>query len=79
MLSITEPDADRMMSPSRDPVYFQAPDYTHWTVHEVHDPLTATARALIFVSTAGFRRVRSYPSEWRALGAAELWALSWER
>jgi hypothetical protein len=68
-----------MTSPHRDPVHFQAPDYSHWTVHEVHDPLTSSARSLIFVSTGGFRRVRRYPDDWRSLDADALWALSWER
>ena len=65
--------------PSHDPVYFQAPDYTHWTVHEVHDPVTPGGRALLFVSSAGFRRVRSFPADWRRLSPPELWKLSWQR
>ena len=65
--------------PSHDPVYFQAPDYTHWTVHEVHDPVNPGGHSLLFVSSAGFRRVRSYPENWRTLPAAELWKLSWQR
>lgn len=65
--------------PSREPVYLQAPDYTHWTVHEVHDPAAPSGHSLLFVSTAGFRRVRNYPSTWRTLSAAELWKLSWQR
>ena len=51
----------------------------HIGLYRDHDTLTANARSLIFVSTAGFRRVRTYPADWRALGAAELWALSWQR
>lgn len=64
---------------SHDPVYFQAPDYTHWTVHEVHDPVTPGGRALLFVSSAGFRRVRAFPPDWRTLAPADLWKLSWQR
>jgi len=65
--------------PSHEPVYFQAPDYTHWTVHEVHDPVTPGGRSLLFVSSVGFRRVRSFPADWRTLSAADLWKLSWQR
>ncbi len=68
-----------MVTPGLEPVYFQAPDFTHWTVHEVSDPDTPSQRALIFVSSVGFRRVRRYPGHWRQLDAAGLWALSWER
>ena len=66
-------------SPAHGPLYFQAPDYTHWTVHEVRDPTTNGGRSLIFVSATGFRRVRDYPTGWRALSADDLWALSWQR
>jgi len=62
-----------------EPVYFQAPDYTHWTVHEVHDPIAPGSRALLFVSSAGFRRVRTFPENWRTLPSAELWKLSWQK
>jgi len=65
--------------PSHEPVYFQAPDYTHWTVHEVHDPVNPGGHSLLFVSSAGFRRVRSYPPQWRMLSPADLWKLSWQR
>jgi hypothetical protein len=68
-----------MSLPEPNPVHFVAPDYSSWTVHEVHDPAAERERSLIFVSTAGFRRVRSYPDDWRTLSAPELWALSWAR
>ena len=68
-----------MTPPGREPVYFQAPDFTHWTVHEVHDPHAPGGHSLIFVSSAGFRRVRGYPDGWRDLDAAALWELSWHR
>ena len=69
-----------MMSGSpADPVHFVSPDYTNWTVHEISDPHAPSGRSLIFVSPAGFRRVRVYPADWRELSASELWALSWER
>ena len=70
-----------MTPPMRDPVHFQAPapDFSHWTVHEVHDPAAPAERSLLFVSTAGFRRVRVYPADWRSLGPDGLWALSWQR
>ena len=66
---------------SHEPLYFQAPppDHSHWTVHEVHDPAAPGERSLIFVSSAGFRRVRVYPTHWRTLSAVELWELSWQR
>ena len=73
------PDASHpfRMPKSGEPVQFVAPDYSRWSVHEVHDPSTPTGRALLFVSTTGFRRVRSYPADWRTLTAAALWELSW--
>ena len=72
-------DAERMSPPIREPVHFQAPDFTHWTVHEVHDPATPREHSLIFVSPTGFRRVREYPADWRTLDADALWTLSWHR
>jgi hypothetical protein len=71
--------AERMTLPIRDTVHFQAPDYTHWTVHEVHTPTAPAERSLIFVSAGGFRRVLDYPADWRGLDAEALWALSWRR
>jgi hypothetical protein len=68
-----------MAPPTYDPVHFVAPDYSHWTVHEVRDPGAERGRSLIFVSPTGFRRVREYPEGWRALAADELWSLSWSR
>jgi hypothetical protein len=79
LAALHEPDARRMAVSAREPVYFQAPDYTHWTVHEVHDPAMPSARSLIFVSSSGFRRVRTYPDTWRQLSADALWELSWQR
>lgn len=61
------------------PVHFVAPDASYWSVHEIRDGAHDGARSLIFVSEAGFRRVRVYPPEWRDLSAADLWALSWHR
>lgn len=66
-----------MTDPS--PLHFVAPDATYWAVHEIRDGGQETVRSLIFVSEAGFRRVRSYPANWRDLSADELWALSWHR
>jgi hypothetical protein len=62
-----------------DPVHFVAPDHGRWTVHQVHDPSTASGASLIFASAAGFRRVRTFPEGWRSLSAAALWELSWQR
>lgn len=46
-----------------------------WRVREVR---FADARpSLIFESEVSFRRVRAYPPDWRQLGDAELYALSW--
>lgn len=66
-----------MIDPS--PLHFVAPDSTYWAVHEIRDDDHGSVRSLIFVSEAGFRRVRSYPANWRDLSPAELWALSWHR
>ena len=41
---------------------------------EAHPP-----RALLFVSTLGFRRVRAFPANWQELSPDELWTLSWKR
>ena len=68
-----------MSVPHTDPVHFVAPDYSNWTVHEVHDPGADHGRSLIFVSPTGFRRVRDFPPDWRQLDADRLWALSWAR
>lgn len=54
-----------------------APDMSRWSVHEISDG--TDGGALIFASEAGWRRVRSYPPQWRELSDAELWALSWRR
>ncbi len=59
-------------------VHFVAPDKSYWSVHETRDPRSPSGTALLFVSEAGFRRVRRYPAEWRTLSDGELWALSWE-
>lgn len=61
------------------PLYFVGPDNSYWSVHEIRDDAQGTQRALIFVSEAGFRRVRTYPADWRELDPAGLWALSWAR
>jgi hypothetical protein len=37
------------------------------------------ARCLVFMSESVFRRVWSYPADWRALAAAALEELSWRR
>ena len=60
-------------------VRFSDPDHAAWTVHEVHDPFASGGSSLIFASTAGFRRVRRFPADWRELSAEALWALSWQR
>jgi hypothetical protein len=79
LFALDDLGTSRMGGFSPEPVYFQAPDYTHWTVHEVRDPTASTGQALIFVSSAGFRRVRTYPPHWRSLSPSELWELSWQR
>jgi hypothetical protein len=65
--------------PAPAKVEFIAPDHSHWTVHETRDPTGPTGAALLFVSDRGFRRVRTFPRDWRALDPDALWALSWER
>lgn len=46
-----------------------------WRVREL---AFADARpSLIFESEVSFRRVRSYPADWRQLTDVELYALSW--
>lgn len=58
---------------------FLAPDHGYWVVYEVSDRIgeNEVRRSLIFVSDAGFRRVRDFPEDWRTLDDAALWALSW--
>lgn len=61
-------------------IRFLAPDGQPWTVYEIRDRRAAGATtSLIFVSDAGFRRVRRYPSDWRTLAPDALWDLSWTR
>jgi hypothetical protein len=36
-------------------------------------------RSLIFVSDMGFRRVRTYPPNWREMNPNELYELSWRK
>lgn len=62
-----------------EPLQFICPSGAYWSVHEITDPLSPTGRSLIFVSDYGFRRVRTYPPDWRELGWDALWALSWGR
>ena len=78
-MNVAQDDAESSIRRDGEPVYFAAPDYTNWTVHEVHDPYASGGRSLIFVSSGGFRRVRQFPDEWRTLSAAALWELSWGR
>ncbi|MDB4909007.1 MAG: hypothetical protein JWO05_3791 [Gemmatimonadetes bacterium] len=60
-------------------VHFQAPDGSHWTVHEISDSRDEPSRrALLFVGDHGFRRVRAYPGEWKSLSPEGLWELSWK-
>jgi hypothetical protein len=42
-------------------------------------PGARRARCLVFMSESVFRRVWSYPAEWRTLAAAALEELSWRR
>ena len=59
-------------------IHFQAPDGSHWTVHEISDSRgDPSKRALLFVGDHGFRRVRRYPAEWQSLNPDALWELSW--
>jgi hypothetical protein len=60
-------------------IRFVAPDGSHWTVHEISGSVERpwAARSLIFVGDQGFRRVYSYPENWRELSAEQLFALSW--
>jgi hypothetical protein len=46
-----------------------------WRVREIW--FADAAPSLIFESEIGFRRVREYPSAWRALTDNELYELSW--
>jgi hypothetical protein len=46
-----------------------------WRVREVR--FADAPPSLIFESDVGFRRVRAYPSNWRALAETELYELSW--
>ena len=46
-----------------------------WRVHEIS--FSDAAPSLIFESETGFRRVRSYPDDWRCLSEKELLELSW--
>lgn len=50
-----------------------------WLVYEL-PPGSLDRRSspsLVFESDQNVRRVRSFPADWRALGDAELFALSW--
>ena len=60
-------------------VRFQDDDHVWWTAYEIRDPNSPSGTSLIFVSGEGFRRVRSYPDDWRGLTPPELAALSWKR
>jgi hypothetical protein len=46
-----------------------------WRVREIS--FSDAAPSLIFESETGFRRVRSYPGDWRDLSEQELLELSW--
>ena len=62
-----------------DQLRFVAPDGSHWTVHEISGPSDRpwATRSLIFVGDQGFRRVYTYPDNWRELAADALYQLSW--
>jgi hypothetical protein len=44
-----------------------------------HVPGALGARCLVFMSDRAFRRVWSYPADWRHLDAVSLMAVSWGR
>lgn len=46
-----------------------------WRVREVS--FADAAPSLIFECESGFRRVRTYPTDWQTLADADLLALSW--
>jgi hypothetical protein len=79
--------ADRGPGPSLDPTplaFIQELDeeWLHWTVVEVGAdgvPGALGARCLVFSRQGCIRRVWNYPLNWRALDAAGLAALSWQR
>lgn len=55
-------------------------DGVRWRVYEESGAVVPGARGsacLVFDSDAVIRRVWNYPTEWRALSAAELIAISW--
>lgn len=62
-----------------DEIRFTAPDGTQWSVHEINSNSSPglARRSLIFVSEEGFRRVYTYPEDWRDLSSEELYKLSW--
>jgi hypothetical protein len=67
--------ADRQ--PARE---FRDASGRQWRVFEVPEQGTAERRwppSLVFESDAAIRRVRDFPTNWRALSDAELDALSW--
>lgn len=61
----------------REERHFTDAQGTAWRVFE-HRYDDEPAFTLIFESDHAFRRVRSYPANWRSLPAPELEALSWK-
>ena len=61
------------------PIGFTANDGVRWMVRELFADQAAHGPAcLVFESDAMFRRVRTFPPDWRRLDAISLLALSWK-
>jgi hypothetical protein len=79
-LTVTHPDAKARVIGT--PLHFLDANGTAWHITErdchgvpgAHGPF-----CLIFMSEAVFRRIWSYPADWRALSGDELAVLSWHR
>lgn len=53
------------------------PDGQPWRVYELGEAGYDRRSSLVFESDTTIRRVRNFPSDWRQLSDAELFALSW--
>jgi hypothetical protein len=78
---MTSVDSRRRPEPGREPRAGEArvirdEDARLWRVREVR--FADAKPSLIFECEAGFRRVRTYPENWRSLSDEELQRLSWK-